>query len=44
MMAITTADGTHTHRISLARTARPSSDTNARSPIGDTRMGRTGKK
>ena len=44
LLAIKSADGSHTHRTSLARTVRPSPDTNAWKPIGDTRIGRTGKK
>ncbi len=42
--AMKSADGSHTHRTSLVRTARRSPATNAPIPIGDTRIGRTGKK
>ena len=42
--AMKSADGSHTHRISLVRTARRLPDTSAPIPIGDTRIGRTGKK
>ena len=41
--AMKSADG-HAHRISLVRTARRLPDTSAPIPIGDTRIGRTGKK
>ena len=43
-LAIKSADGNHTHRASLARIVSSSPDMNAWRPIGDTRIGRTGKK
>jgi len=38
------ADGSHTHRTSLVRISRRLPATNAPIPIGDTRIGRTGRK
>jgi len=43
-VATKTTQGSHTHSASLDRTESPSFDTSARIPIGDTRIGRTGRK
>ena len=42
--AASAADGAHTHTISLASTAMPRGEKNRCRPIGDTRIGRQGKK